>query len=124
MPESKVIGDSLTEGIVLLCCIIPNAVPLFRSRCKEGMDNCRPNSVLSEPSKVFESVILNCLYGFLSKRETLKEMTLRIKLSIKHGIRDIGCKIAGVYDENEHTLTKSFDLIDDEILLPNYNTMV
>lgn len=70
-PLSLIINQSLTTGIFPHKLKIAKVIPLYKKNDKTMLDNYRPISLLPSISKVFERIVYNQLYEYLTTNEIL-----------------------------------------------------
>jgi len=124
-PLFHIFSKSLSTGYVPKQFKISKIVPIFKSGCKESMDNYRPIALLDTFSKILEKIVCSRLsiylennnlinphqYGFRKEHSTLHPML--------HFMNHITCAL----EKKQHTvaifcdLRKAFDSCDHAILI-------
>ena len=99
--------------------------PIFKKGDPQMLDNYRPISLLPVFGKIFERVIYNRLYNFLTATKTLydKQFGFRKNHSTEHAVNYSVNKILSELEDKNHVigifidLSKAFDTIDHKKLL-------
>ena len=87
-PLSKLIYHCLKQSVFPATEKWAKVTPVYKSGERSLMDNCRPISVLTVLSKVFERVVYKQLYGYLEEHELLsqRQFGFRNKSSTQHAV--------------------------------------
>ena len=104
-----------------------NVTPIFKNDDPALCNNYRPNSLLSNISKIFEKIIHARLSAFLSANNVLyeKQFGFRNQHSTSHALIEITEKIKQVCDSGKFAcevflnFQKAFDTVNHDILLWN-----
>jgi hypothetical protein len=127
----RVINISLEKGIFPNNLITAKVIPIFKAGDVDIFTNCRPISILSSFSKIYEKVMYNRLLDFIERFEILYSFQFGFctKHSTNHALTHLVNKIATEIDQNKISigvfldLSKAFDTLNHGILfskLENY----
>ena len=124
-PLTLMINQSLCTGIFPDHLKIAKVVPLYKKDSPHSFDNYRPISLLPAISKVFEKVVYNQLYDYMTQSKLLYESQygFRKEHSTELASLEFSDRILAHLDKNEIPITifldlsKAFDTLDHEILL-------
>jgi hypothetical protein len=130
-PLMRVINISLEKGIFPNDLKMAKVIPLFKAGDVDIFTNCRPISILSSFSKIYEKVMYNRLLDFIERFEILYSFQFGFctKHSTNHALTHLVNKIATEIDQNKISigvfldLSKAFDTLNHGILfskLENY----
>ena len=71
MPLTWLINNIMTKGEVPNCWKAARVLPLHKGKSKSQIQNYRPVSILSSPSKIMEEVVMQQLVKHLNRHEIL-----------------------------------------------------
>ena len=125
VPLVHIFNLSVTRGIFPSQLKTAKVIPVFKSGDSDIFNNYRPISVLPIFSKVFERLVHNRLYNFISRFNLIhhRQFGFRSKYSTDLAIMEAYNEITNKLDKNMHTigifldLSKAFDTINHDILL-------
>ena len=128
---ANVINASLTEGSFPTAMKTAKTVPIHKGGSKIDIQNYRPISLLSAFSKIYEKVMYQRIYDFLSLNNILIESQFgfRKARSCEHALLTAQHEILSSLNKKQISVlllidfSKAFDMVDHEILLKNYITM-
>ena len=124
-PLTHLINISLSQGIFPCELSTSRTVPIFKQGCRNDIANYRPISLLPTLSKVYEKVVFNQLYNYLTINKILsdKQFGFRPNMGTNHALLQILNYVAESFNQNKFVvatlldLSKAFDLINHKILL-------
>ena len=124
-PLTEIINLSLESGCFPDALKIAKVLPIFKSGDPERFENYRPISILPAFSKLFEKVVYNRIYRFLTDYNLLhnNQFGFRRNHSTPMALIQLANNNASSMDNKETTvgvfldLSKAFDTIDHHILL-------
>ena len=124
-PLSLIINQSLSTGIFPSKLKIAKVIPLHKKNEKDLLDNYRPISLLPSISKVFERIVYNQLYSYLTtigilfksqygfrKSHSTETAAIELTVTLLQNLDNGEIPIAIFLD-----LSKAFDTLDHAILL-------
>ena len=124
-PLSLIINQSLSTGIFPSKLKIAKVIPLHKKNEKDLLDNYRPISLLPSISKVFERIVYNQLYSYLTTNGILFKSQYGFKKS--HSTETAAIELTDTLLQNLDNgeipiaifldLSKAFDTLDHAILL-------
>ena len=131
-PLANIFNSSIINGVYPDLLKIARVTPIYKKGAKSDPSNYRPISVLSQVNKVFEKILHNRLYKYLSKFNILYEYQFGFREghSTTQALVEITDKIKCAIDNKKLTcgifidLTKAFDTVDHNILLKKCTIMV
>ena len=99
--------------------------PIFKGDETDDLENYRPISVLSTVARIFEKILYNQLYDYLTKHNILEDKQWGFRSLHSTALALIGCSnnwLVNIDREGINTtvlldIKKAFDTIDHEILL-------
>ena len=124
-PLSHIINCSLVSGNVPDDLKIAKVIPVYKKGDPSSYENYRPVSVLSCFSKIFERIVYNRIFTFISKYNIIfkGQYGFRPGHSTEHALTHVVNNLHKAF-ENKQTsvgvfldLSKAFDTIDHQILL-------
>ena len=125
-PLEIIINMSFEQGKYIEALKISKATLVFKDK-GSNLENCnyRPISLLSNINKIFEKIMYNRLYNFLTKYNCIykSQFGFRQHHSTIHALIDLTENIRHALDKNEFAvgvfidLQKAFDTVDHKILL-------
>ena len=126
-PLSLIINQSLCSGIFPSKLKIAKVIPLHKKNEKYLLDNYRPISLLPSISKVFERIVYNQLYSYLTtngilfksqygfrKLHSTETAAIELTDTLLQNLDNGDIPIAIFLD-----LSKAFDTLDHTVLLKN-----
>ena len=124
-PLANIFNASISKGIYPDLLKIARVTPIYKKGVKSDPSNYRPISVLSIVNKLFEKILHDRLYKYLTKFNILYEYQYGFRKghSTTQALVEITDRIKSAIDRNELTcgifidLTKAFDTVDHSILL-------
>ena len=124
-PLAYIVNLSLSSGVVPADFKTARVIPLYKKGNKKFEGNYRPVSILPVVSKIFERIVYNQFYDFLSAHQILygNQSGFRKDFSTDAALTDLADKIKYNMDEGLYTgmilidLQKAFDTVDHKILL-------
>ena len=124
-PLTYIFNASISTGVYPDHLKIARVTPIFKKGSRDDPGNYRPISVLSTVNKIFERILHNRLYKYLTKFNILYEYQFGFRKghSTTQALVDITDRIKFAIDKKELTcgifidLTKAFDTVDHNILL-------
>ena len=124
-PLTHLINESLRTGICPSELKLARVVPIFKSGDPSLLTNYRPISILSFFSKVFERIVYDYLFDFISTNNILYDYQFgfRPKHSTQQAIITLIDKITKSLDNGDIVISlfidlkKAFDTVDHRILL-------
>ena len=124
-PLAYIFNASISTGVYPDHLKIARVTPIFKKGSKDDPGNYRPISVLSTVNKIFERILHNRLYKYLTKFNILYEYQFGFREghSTTQALVDITDRIKFAIDKKELTcgifidLTKAFDTVDHNIPL-------
>ena len=124
-PLANIFNASISKGVYPDLLKIARVTPIYKKGVKSDPSNYRPISVLSIVNKLFEKILHNRLYKYLTKFNILYEYQFGFREghSTTQALVEITDRIKFAIDKNELTcgifidLTKAFDTVDHSILL-------
>ena len=81
-PFSKLINNSISQGIFPNICKQTQVIPIFKNDSRLLCSNYRPISLLSDLSKISEKVIYSRLNFFLEQHNCLYPFQYRFRLNV------------------------------------------
>ena len=124
-PLSLIINHSLRTGIFPSKLKIAKVIPLHKKNEKDLLDNYRPISLLPSISKVFERIVYNQLYSYLTTNGILFKSQFGFRKS--HSTETAAIELTDTLLQNLDNgeipiaifldLSKAFDTLDQAILL-------
>ena len=124
-PLSLIINHSLRTGIFPSKLKIAKVIPLHKKNEKDLLDNYRPISLLLSISKVFERIVYNQLYSYLTTNGILFKSQFGFRKS--HSTETAAIELTDTLLQNLDNgeipiaifldLSKAFDTLDHAILL-------
>ena len=122
---SDIINASLFEGIFPTAMKTTKAVPIHKGGPKIDIQNYRPISLLSAFSKIYEKVMYQRIYNFLSHNNILIEnqFGFRKGRSCEHALLTAQHEILSSLNKKQISMlllldfSKAFDMVDHQILL-------
>ena len=104
---------------------LAKVIPIFKAGCKLLVTNYRPISLLSVFSKMFEKIVHQQLYAFLSLKSVIYESQFGFqkKKSTIHSLIEIVENIRNCIENNNYgvgifiDLKKAFDTVNHDILI-------
>ena len=125
LPLTELINNSISKGIFPDVCKLAQVIPTFKNDSRLLCNNCRPISLLSNISKIFEKVIHCRLNPFLEQNNCLYpfQFGFRLNYSTNNALMTIVESIQKQLDAGNYTvgvfvdLKKAFDTVDHNILL-------
>src|ERR1043165_8156647 len=129
-PLSEIINCSIRTGDVPSDIKLAKVIPIHKQGNKNEVSNFRPISILPFFSKLFERVMYDRLYSFISQSKILYPLQHGFQPghSTYMSLLDIQDKISQAMDNNEYSigifldLAKAFDTVDHKILLYKLET--
>ena len=118
---SLIINQSLSTGIFPSKLKIAKVIPLNKNNKKDLLDNYRPISLLPSISKVFERIVYNQLYSYLTTNGILFKSQYGFRKS--HSTETAAIELTTNLDNGDIPiaifleLSKAFDTLDHAILL-------
>ena len=124
-PLTEIINLSLANGCFPDTLKIAKVLPIFKTGDPEKLENYRPISILPSFSKLYEKVVYNRIYNYLTNYNLLyvNQFGFRRNHSTTMALIQLVNFIASAMDNREITagvfldLSKAFDTIDHQILL-------
>ena len=124
-PLSLIINQSLCSGIFPSKLKIAKVIPLHKKNEKDLLDNYRPISLLPSISKVFERIVYNQLYSYLTTNGILfkSQYGFRKLHSTETAAIELTDTLLQNLDNGDIPITifldlsKAFDTLDHAILL-------
>ena len=123
-PLSAIVNMSLSHGMFPDELKIAKVVPIYKKENPESFGNCRPVSVLPCISKIFERIVYNRSYDFLSKMiYCIKNILVFVQIILHMAVIDFVNDVSKAIDDGMNTvgifmgLSKAFDTIDHGTLL-------
>ena len=131
-PLTHIMNQSLCTSIFPHRLKIAKVIPLFKKNDPHIFDNCRPISLLSSISKIFEKFVFNQVYEYFTNNDLLynSQYGFRKLHSTEYASLEMVDRIPQYLDISKLPITvyldlsKAFDTINHEILLKNWNIMV
>ena len=125
IPLTLIISISFQTGIFPEQCKIDHITPIFKKGDKVDSSNCRPVSLLSNISKILETVIYTWLYKFLGKFKYLykKQFGFRKFHSTNHAFVSVTEEVKQALEKKKFTcgvfldFQKEFDTVNQNILI-------
>ena len=129
-PLSEIINCSIRTGDVPSDIKLAKVIPIHKQGNKNEVSNFRPISILPFFSKLFERVMYDRLYSFISQSKILYPFQHGFQPghSTYMSLLDIQDKISQAMDNNEYSigifldLAKAFDTVDHKILINKLET--
>ena len=124
-PLTHLVNLSLSHGIFPCELKISRTCPIFKSGCRKKVVNYRPIACLPVISKVFEKVVFNQLFEYLTVNNILSpnQFGFQPGKSTLHPLIHMLNYIAEAFNQNKFVvgvfldLSKAFDLVSHDILL-------
>ena len=125
LPITHIVNLSLTEGFFPDSLKVSRVCPIFKQGSREDPNNYRPISCLPVFSKIFEKVVYNQLFEFLTSNSILNpnQFGFQPNKSTVHPLLHILNYIADAFSNNKFVvavfldLRKAFDMVSHEIIL-------
>ena len=122
---TTLINMSFSSGVYPNKLKIAEIIPVHKSGSKLEVNNYRPISLLSNINKIFEKLIYERVYSFLTEQNSFYELQFgfRNKHSTAHALFSLTEQIRKALDNNSFAcgifidLKKAFDTVDHTILL-------
>ena len=122
---TDVINVSFTEGIFPSALKIAKTVPIYKAGSKIDIENYRPISLLSAFSKIYEKIMYDRIYCFLTQHKVLIEnqFGFRRGRSCEDALLTAQNEILNCLTKKQTSLlllidfSKAFDMVDHDILL-------
>ena len=125
-PLAEIINLPFCKGIFINNLKISKVIPIFKEKgCASECSNYRPISLLSNINKIFEKLMHQRLYSFLSVNKCIYDLQFgfRNQHSTNHALIDLTEDIRETLDNSLFAvgifidLQKAFDTVDHKILL-------
>ena len=124
-PLSHIINLSLKNGVFPDTLKTSRVCPIFKQGDRKDTNNYRPISCLSSFSKIFEKVVHEQLFSFLSFNKILdvNQFGFQKEKSTVHALTKIMNFISGAFNDNKFVVAifldyqKAFDLVSHDILI-------
>ena len=125
LPLSDLINNSLNQGVLTTAFKIAKVVPMFKSESRLICKNYRPSLLLSNISKIIETLMHRQLNDFLEQDRCLHrfQFGFLFNFSTNNGPKSIKENIQTLLDEVKVVagvfvaLKKNFDTADNDILM-------
>ena len=126
---SKLINLSFETGVFPSALKLAKVVPVHKKGSQVDLDNYRPISLLSNINKIFEKIMYDRVYKFMSNQNSFfeKQFGFRDKHSTAHALISLTEHIRESLDSNKFVcgifidLKKAFDTVNHNILLEKLN---
>ncbi|RVE43158.1 hypothetical protein evm_012189 [Chilo suppressalis] len=111
-PLTRIFQICLSQGIFPQCLKKAVVTPVYKSGCKDQVNNYRPISVLPSLSKLLEKIINKRLIDYLEKNNYLSptQFGFRAKLSTADAVHNLTNYITQELGKGKHTLAVFLDL--------------
>jgi hypothetical protein len=124
-PLHHIFSASFQTGIIPIQLKIAKVVPVFKSGCKDDLNNYRPISLLNVFSKILEKIVGNRLSSYLEFNNLISnsQYGFRKAHSTLHPLTKLLNFVSQAHNSKEHViaifcdLRKAFDTCDHELLL-------
>ena len=124
-PLTEIINVSLVSGCIPDTLKIAKVLPIFKTGDPEKLENYRPISILPAFSKLYEKVVYNRIYKYLTNHNLLynNQFGFHRNHFTYMALNQLVNNITSAIDNRESTagvfldLSKAFDTIDHHILL-------
>lgn len=122
---SEIVNSSFEQGVFPSQLKLAKVVPIHKGGSKTDVSNYRPISLLSAFSKIFEKLMHNRLYRFLTVSESLSDYQFgfRKRRSCEHALLVAQNELLSALSKKKIAMlllidfSKAFDMVDHEILL-------
>jgi hypothetical protein len=111
-PLHHIISTSFSTGIIPVQLKIAKVVPVFKSDCKEDLNNYRPISLLSVFSKILEKIVGNRLSSYLEFNNLISDSQygFRKAHSTLHPLTKLMNFVSQAHNSKEHVIAIFCDL--------------